>query len=63
MGTDTRAHAQVGQAGRLLGSNGFQCHGTNGKEPGIDGINGKSVGEIYMKVKRSSACRPTLPTS
>ncbi len=37
--------------GRLLASNCFQCHGTNGKGPGFDDINGKSVGEIYKKLK------------
>jgi sulfide dehydrogenase cytochrome subunit len=47
-------HAQVGQAGRLLASNCFQCHGTNGKG-GFDAINGKSVGEIYKKLKEFQA--------
>jgi cytochrome subunit of sulfide dehydrogenase len=47
-------HAQVGQAGRLLASNCFQCHGTNGKG-GFDAINGKSVGEIYSKLKEFQA--------
>mgnify|MGYP000943615968 FL=1 len=50
-GASTAAQAQVGQAGRLLASNCFQCHGTNGKGPGFDDINGKSVGEIYRKLK------------
>ena len=50
-GASTAAQAQVGQAGRLLASNCFQCHGTNGKGPGFDDINGKSVGEIYKKLK------------
>ncbi len=53
-GTGTTAHAQVGQAGRLLASNCFQCHGTNGKG-GFDAINGKSVGEIYSKLKEFQA--------
>ncbi len=48
------AQAQVGQAGRLLASNCFQCHGTNGKG-GFDAINGKSVGEIYKKLKEFQA--------
>jgi len=48
-------HAQVGQPGRLLASNCFQCHGTNGKGPGFDEINGKSVGEIYKKLKEFQA--------
>ena len=51
----TAAQAQVGQAGRLLASNCFQCHGTNGKGPGFDDINGKSVGEIYKKLKEFQA--------
>ena len=50
-GASTAAQAQVAQAGRLLASNCFQCHGTNGKGPGFDDINGKSVGEIYKKLK------------
>ena len=51
----TGAQAQVAQAGRLLASNCFQCHGTNGKGPGFDAINGKSVGEIYKKLKEFQA--------
>lgn len=49
------AQAQVAPAGRLLASNCFQCHGTNGKGPGFDAINGKSVGEIYKKLKELQA--------
>lgn len=49
------AQAQVSPAGRLLASNCFQCHGTNGKGPGFDAINGKSVGEIYTKLKAFQA--------
>ena len=51
----TGAQAQVAPAGRLLASNCFQCHGTNGKGPGFDAINGKSVGEIYKKLKEFQA--------
>ena len=51
----TAAQAQVAPAGRLLASNCFQCHGTNGKGPGFDAINGKSVGEIYKKLKEFQA--------
>ena len=51
----TSTHAQVGQPGRLMASNCFQCHGTNGKGPGFDAINGKSVGEIYKKLKEFQA--------
>lgn len=45
------AHAQVGQSGRLLASNCFQCHGTNGKGPGFDTLAGKSASEIYKELK------------
>ena len=45
------AHAQVGEPGRLLASNCFQCHGTNGQGPGFDTIAGKSASEIYQELK------------
>lgn len=38
-------------AGRLLASNCFQCHGTNGKGPGFDTLAGKSTSEIYNDLK------------
>lgn len=38
-------------AGRLLASNCFQCHGTNGKGPGFDTLAGKSASEIYKDLK------------
>lgn len=38
-------------AGRLLASNCFQCHGTNGKGPGFDELAGKSASEIYKDLK------------
>jgi sulfide dehydrogenase cytochrome subunit len=41
------AQAQTTPAGRLLASNCFQCHGTNGKGPGFDTLAGKSANEIY----------------
>lgn len=50
----SHAQTQVGQPGRLLASNCFQCHGTNGKG-GFDAINGKSVGEIAKKLKEFQA--------
>lgn len=34
-------------AGRLLASNCFQCHGTNGKGPGFDRLAGKAAADIY----------------
>ena len=46
------AHAQTAPpAGRLLASNCFQCHGTNGKGPGFDTLAGKSSSEIYKELK------------
>jgi cytochrome c553 len=45
------AQAEVGQPGRLLASNCFQCHGTNGKGPGFDSLAGKSANEIYKELK------------
>lgn len=44
------ATAQTAPLGRLLASNCFQCHGTNGKGPGFDAIAGKTPGEIYKKL-------------
>lgn len=43
--------AQVAQSGRLLASNCFQCHGTNGKGPGFDSLAGKSSNEIFGDLK------------
>jgi cytochrome c553 len=40
-------HAQTPPPGRLLASNCFQCHGTNGKGPGFESLAGKSANEIY----------------
>ena len=45
------AHAQSAPNGRLLASNCFQCHGTNGKGPGFDRLNGESASEIYKELK------------
>jgi cytochrome subunit of sulfide dehydrogenase len=48
----TAAGAQAtANTGRLLASNCFQCHGTNGKGPGFDQIAGKSANEIYQEMK------------
>ncbi|MDZ7811647.1 MAG: c-type cytochrome [Ideonella sp.] len=38
-------------AGRLLASNCFQCHGTNGAGPGFDRLAGKSANEIFEEMK------------
>lgn len=46
----TTASAQTTPAGRLLASNCFQCHGTNGKGGGFDTLAGKSANEIYKEL-------------
>jgi len=45
------AAAQAVPAGRLLASNCFQCHGTNGRGPGFDRLAGKSASELYNDLK------------
>jgi cytochrome c553 len=42
--------AQPTPPGRLLASNCFQCHGTNGKGPGFDTLAGKSANELYKEM-------------
>jgi cytochrome c553 len=45
------AHAQSAPPpGRLLASNCFQCHGTNGTGAAFDTIAGKSADEIYREL-------------
>lgn len=44
------AHAQTVPVGRLLASNCFQCHGTNGRGPGFDRLAGKSADEVYKEL-------------
>lgn len=51
------ASAQVGQPGRLLASNCFQCHGTNGRGAGFDALAGRSASDIYTKLKEMKAGR------
>lgn len=53
----TPAQAQQVPAGRLLASNCFQCHGTNGKGPGFETLAGKSASDIYkdlLEMKRKT---------
>jgi cytochrome subunit of sulfide dehydrogenase len=45
------SQAQSAPAGRLLASNCFQCHGTNGRGPGFDKLTGESASEIYSELK------------
>jgi len=42
--------AQDPPAGRLLASNCFQCHGTDGKGPGFEKLAGKSANDIYHEL-------------
>ena len=55
LGNAAQAQVAVPPAGRLLASNCFQCHGTNGKGPGFEQINGKSVDEIYKELREMQA--------
>jgi cytochrome c553 len=50
LGIFQTAMAQTPPAGRLLASNCFQCHGTNGKGPGFETLAGKSASEIYKEM-------------
>ena len=45
-------------AGRLLASNCFQCHGTNGSGSGFGSIAGKSTDEIYKKLREMQGKEP-----
>lgn len=42
--------AQTAPTGRLLASNCFQCHGTNGRGPGFDTLAGKPANKIYKEM-------------
>ena len=59
--TATSVHAQTTTTastvpnGRLLASNCFQCHGTNGKGPGFDRLAGKSASRLYSALKEFQA--------
>ncbi|MDL2338899.1 MAG: c-type cytochrome [Pseudomonadota bacterium] len=45
------AQTTVSPPGRLLASNCFQCHGTNGKGPGFERLAGKSASELFSEMK------------
>lgn len=50
------AQAQTPPNGRLLASNCFQCHGTDGRSSGgIEGIAGESASEIIGEMSEMSA--------
>ncbi|MBI3154817.1 MAG: c-type cytochrome [Burkholderiales bacterium] len=51
------AVAQGSPPGRLLASNCFQCHGTNGRGPGFEDIAGESPQKIYEELVEMRAGR------
>jgi len=55
LATAAQAQTPPVPAGRLLASNCFQCHGTNGKGPGFERIAGKSSLEVYKELKEMKA--------
>ena len=58
LATAAGAQTAAPPAGRLLASNCFQCHGTNGAGPGFDTIAGKSVDEIYKELREMRSENP-----
>jgi cytochrome c553 len=58
LATAAGAQTAAPPAGRLLASNCFQCHGTNGNGPGFDSIAGKSVDEIYKELREMRSEAP-----
>lgn len=58
LATAAGAQTAAPPAGRLLASNCFQCHGTNGNGTGFDHIAGKSVDEIYKKLREMQSENP-----
>ncbi len=48
----TAPFAQTPPPGRLLASNCFQCHGTDGKGPGFERLAGKSASALYNGLKQ-----------
>lgn len=55
LGAGATAQTVVSPPGRLLASNCFQCHGTNGKGPGFDRLAGKSANELYDELREFRA--------
>ena len=55
LATAVPAAAQTSPPGRLLASNCFQCHGTNGRGPGFDKLAGESAKEIYEELAEMRA--------
>ena len=51
----SQVQAQTSPSGRLLASNCFQCHGTDGKGPGFEKLAGKSAEDIYHELAEMRA--------
>ena len=51
VGQTAFAQTPASPSGRLLASNCFQCHGTNGNGPGFDKLTGKSADKMFKKMK------------
>jgi cytochrome c553 len=58
LATGAAAQSASPPAGRLLASNCFQCHGTNGAGPGFDPLAGKSADSIYKELLEMRAKEP-----
>jgi cytochrome c553 len=52
------AQSAAPPAGRLLASNCYQCHGTDGAGSAFGSIAGKSTDEIYKKLKEMQGKSP-----
>ncbi|MEO7066864.1 MAG: c-type cytochrome [Rhodanobacter sp.] len=52
VGQTAFAQTATSPPGRLLASNCFQCHGTNGNGPGFDELTGKSTDKMFKKMKK-----------
>lgn len=49
------AQTAISPPGRLLASNCFQCHGTNGRGPGFERLAGQSASDIYEELRDMQA--------
>lgn len=49
------AQSEPSPPGRLLASNCFQCHGTNGKGTGFERLTGKSADKLFKEMKEQQS--------
>jgi len=54
-GSAAIAQSEPGPPGRLLASNCFQCHGTNGKGTGFEKLAGKSADKLFKEMKEQQS--------